>query len=148
MLGAGRCPVEIADRVGVAAGKGVGAGNSVTSCDLGIFMDQAAEAIPALDTHTGPFSGWMCAASGRVLLQRPVLIVVVGVLGQDQPQVPFAGDQHPVQALAAGTAHPAFRDCVRTRRPDWRLDDLHPGCGEDRVKGDGELGVPIPDEGT
>jgi hypothetical protein len=31
----------------------VRAGNSVTSCDLGIFMDQAAEAIPALDTHTG-----------------------------------------------------------------------------------------------
>jgi hypothetical protein len=35
----------------------VGAGNSVTSCDLGIFMDQAAEAIPALETHTGHFSG-------------------------------------------------------------------------------------------
>lgn len=31
-------------------------GNSVTSCDLGIFMDQVAEAIPAPDTHTGHFS--------------------------------------------------------------------------------------------
>lgn len=38
----------------------VGAGNCVTSRDLGIFMDQAAEASPALDTHTGHFSGWMC----------------------------------------------------------------------------------------
>ena len=46
----------------------------------------------------------------RILLQRPVRtvdVVMVGVLADDQPQVPLAGDQHPVQALAAGTAHPS-----------------------------------------
>jgi hypothetical protein len=43
-----------------------------------------------------------------------------GVLVQDQLQVPFAGDQHLVQALAAGTGNPAFRDRVAPHR------QLHP----------------------
>jgi hypothetical protein len=36
-------------------------------------------------------------------LQRPartVDLVMAGGLAEDQPQPPFAGDQHPVQALA------------------------------------------------
>jgi len=36
--------------------------------------------------------------AGRILLQRPVramLVVVIDVLAEDQPQMPFAGDQHP-----------------------------------------------------
>lgn len=56
------------------------------------------------------------------------------------PQVPFAGDQRPVQALAAGAADPAFRDRVRTRRPDRSLDDPRANRSE--------LGVPVPDQGT
>jgi hypothetical protein len=48
---------------------------------------------------------------------------MAGVLAQDQPQVPFSSDQHPVQALAASAGHPAIRDRVRARRPDRRLDD-------------------------
>ena len=58
----------------------------------------------------------MRAPGRRVLLRCPVramLVVVIGVLAQDQPQVPFAGDQHPVQALAAGAGDPAFGDRVR-----------------------------------
>jgi hypothetical protein len=49
----------------------------------------------------------MSPACGRVLLQYPVrsmAAVMIDVLAQDQPQVPFAGDQHPVQALAAALA--------------------------------------------
>ena len=38
---------------------------------------------------------------------RPVRVVVIGVLAEDQPQVPLVGDQHPVQALAGD---PSFRD--------------------------------------
>ena len=48
---------------------------------------------------------------GRILLQRPVRpmsVVMIGVLTKDQPQVPFVGDQHLVQALSAGAAHPAL----------------------------------------
>jgi hypothetical protein len=42
---------------------------------------------------------------------------VIGVLTKDEPQMPFTGDQHPVQALAAGAADPALGDRVRARRP-------------------------------
>ena len=44
---------------------------------------------------------------------RPILIVVIGVRTQDQPQVPFVGYQYPVQALAAGTGDPAFGYSIR-----------------------------------
>ncbi len=39
--------------------------------------------------------------------------MVIGVLTKDGPQMPFTGDQHPVQALAAGAADPALGDRVR-----------------------------------
>jgi hypothetical protein len=57
---------------------------------------------------------------GRILRQRPVRpmsVVMIGVLTKDQPQVPFVGDQHLVQALPAGAA--------------WlrRLDLAPPGLG-------------------
>ena len=73
-------------------------------------------------------------------------VVMIGVLTKDQPQVPFVGDQHLVQALSAGAAHPALRDRVRPRRPDGRLDDPHAGRGEHPVEHGGELGVPVPDQ--
>jgi hypothetical protein len=42
---------------------------------------------------------------------------MVGVLIKDQPQVPFAGDQHRVQALAACAGDPSFGDRARTGAP-------------------------------
>jgi hypothetical protein len=66
----------------------------------------------------------ICARpAGGFCRMRPVGVVMAGVLAQDQSQVPFSSDQHPVQALAASAGHPAFRDRVRARRPDRRLDD-------------------------
>jgi len=101
----------------------VGAEYCVTSCDLGIFVDQAAEPVPPQNPDTCACCGRVLASGGRVLVQRPVrpvAVVVIGVLAEDQLQVPFAGDQHPVQALAAGTGDPAFGYSVgRSRR-------LHP----------------------
>jgi len=47
------------------------------------------------NTHAAHLYGWMDAPGGRTLLQRPVRpmsVVMVGVLSQDQPQVPFAAD--------------------------------------------------------
>ena len=91
-------------------------------------MDQPAEAFPAHNAHTGHSGRRMRPPGGRVLLQcpvGPVGIVMIYVLAEDQPQVPFTGDQHPVQALAAGTGDPAFRDRVRPRRLHRRLDDPH-----------------------
>jgi hypothetical protein len=73
-------------------------------------------------------------------------VIVLDVLTQDEPQVPLAGDQHPVQALAAGAGNPPLRDRVRPRRLDRSLDDPHAGRGEDRVEGRGELGVAVPEQ--
>ena len=127
----------------------VGAENPVTLCHLGIFVDQAAEPVPPQNTRAGHFHRRMRAPRGRVLVQcpvRPVAVIVTGILTKDQAQMPFADDQHPVQALAAGTADPAFRDRVRTRRPYRGLDDPHAGRGEYRVERRGELGVPVTDQ--
>jgi hypothetical protein len=88
----------------------------------------------------------MRASDRRALLQRAVramLIVVIDVLVQDQPQVPLTHDQHPVQALTASTDDPAFSDRIGTRRLDGRLDDPHADSGEYRVERRGELGVPV-----
>ncbi len=41
---------------------------------------------------------------------------MIDVFAQDQPQVPYTGDQHPVQAFAAGTGNPPLRDRVRPVR--------------------------------
>jgi hypothetical protein len=92
----------------------VGAENAVTLCDLRIFVDHAAEPVPAQNAHIGHFDRRIRAPVGRLLLQRPVRtvrIVMIGVLAKDQAQVPFAGDQHPVQALAAGTALCRAKTC-------------------------------------
>jgi len=83
----------------------VGAENGVTSCDLRIFVDQAAESVAPQHLNIRARCGRMDASGWRVLLQRPVravALVMVGVLAQDQMEVPFAGDVHPVQALVAG----------------------------------------------
>ncbi len=88
-------------------------------------------------------------AKGRFLLQalvRPVAVIVLGVLGQDFTEIPLAEDQHVVQALAAKHAHEPLGECVRPRRPDWRLDHPCGVTGEDVVERFGELAVPVADE--
>jgi hypothetical protein len=62
----------------------------------------------------------MRAPGRRFLVQRPVRpvgVVVIDVLTKDQPQMPFACDQHPVQALVAGAGDPPLGDSVRPGRP-------------------------------
>ena len=73
-------------------------------------------------------------------------VVVIYVFAEDQLQMPLAGDQHPVQALAASAAHPALRDRVRPRRLDRRLDDPHADRGEHRIEPNGEHRIPVTDQ--
>jgi len=97
----------------------VGADNPVTSRGLGVFTDQSAEPISPQHADIRAYRGRMRASSGRVLLQRPMRpmrVVVIYVLVEDQLQMPLAGDHHPVQALAASAAHPALRDRVAPHR--------------------------------
>src|SRR5260370_18501281 len=98
----------------------VGAEYPVTLCDLVIFVDQAAEPVPPQDPDIRVRSGRMITPGGRALAERPVRamnVIVLDVLTQNQPQVPLAGDQHPVQALAPAAGNPPLRDRVRTTRP-------------------------------
>jgi hypothetical protein len=114
----------------------VGAENCVTSCDLGIFVDQAAESVPPEHADTCTFRQGIGSPGRRILLQRPVRpvgVVVIGVLAEDEPQMPLASDQHLVQAFAAGAADPAFGDRVRARR-------LH-GCFDGPDADGGEHGI-------
>jgi hypothetical protein len=116
----------------------VGAENCVTSCDLGVFVDQAAEPVASEDPRARCGSGRTRPPGGRVLVQRPVRpmrVVVIDVLVEDQLEMPFADGQHPVQALAACAGDPAFRDGVRPRRLDRCLHDPHADGGEHRVEG-------------
>ena len=70
----------------------------VTSCDLGVFVDQAAEPVPPQNPDACACGGSTLASGGWVLVQRPVRpmgVVMVGILAEDQLQVPFAGpDAH------------------------------------------------------
>ena len=97
----------------------MGAENCVTLCDLDILTDQAAESDPAENPDVCTWGRWMPTPFRRALsqcLMRPMRVVVIDVLAEDQPQVPFAGDQHPVQALAADAGDPPFGNRVAPHR--------------------------------
>jgi hypothetical protein len=49
-------------------------------------------------------------------------VEVIDVFAKDQPQVPLAGDQHPVQAFAPRAGNPPFGYRVAPHR------QLHPIC--------------------
>jgi hypothetical protein len=60
---------------------------------------------------------------------------MIDVLAENQLQVAFAGDQHPVQALAAGAGNPAFRESVRRRGSATFASPLPETCGVSRIWG-------------
>ena len=73
--------------------------------------------------------------------------VVVGlVLGQDQQQMPFAEDQHPVGDLGPGGELEPFRVSVRARAARRDVHGLDTGIGQDCVKRYRELPGPVPDQ--
>lgn len=83
-------------------------------------MDQAAEPVPSQDRNIRAQGGRMLAPGGRALVERPVRavdVIVIDVLAQDLLQVPLAGDQYPVQALAPGAGYPSLRDRLRPGLP-------------------------------
>ena len=126
----------------------MGAENYVISCDLGIFVDQATEPVAPQHMDTRTFLRVNRFARRRILVQRsvwPVGVVVIGVLTKDEPQMPFTGDQHPAQALAAGAADLAIGDRVRARRQHRCPDGTHSDGGEHGVERCGER-VPVTDQ--
>jgi hypothetical protein len=91
----------------------------------------------------------MRTSGGRVLLQRPVRpvrVVMIAVLAEDQPQVAFAGDQRP----GPGTPGVRWQSIAPRSRspgsPDRCLDDPHARRSEHGIERRGELGVPVTDQ--
>jgi hypothetical protein len=69
----------------------VGAGYSVTSCDLRILMDQSTESISAHHPPSRHDDRWLARLEWRQLSQGTVWavnVVMVNELGQHQPQLP------------------------------------------------------------
>jgi hypothetical protein len=133
-----------------ASGVGVGADYCVTSCDLGVFVDEAAESITSQDTNAARWRR-IISPIRRTLFEASVGavgVVMIAVVGQDMLEVTGSGDEDPVGAFAADAADPAFGDRVRLRRPNRSGDDLGADGGEYGVEGGGEFGVPVPDHET
>jgi hypothetical protein len=127
----------------------VGADNAVTSRDLRILVDQAAEPVASSDAEVvlrrrgGDLGVGWCLAEGPM---RPVSVVVIDVLAEGVVQMSPAGDQDAVGALAPRAGDPPLADCVRPRRLDRRLDNSQAGRGEDCVEPVGVLGIPVSDQ--
>jgi hypothetical protein len=117
----------------------VGAEDPVTSWDLHVFVDEAAESVSSqrLDCCSGV---WGSGACGRVLMQRSVRtvrVVVADVLALHGVEMAWSGDQDVVEAFAAQGADEAFGDAVGSRCPDRGAEDADVGAGEHRVEGGG-----------
>jgi hypothetical protein len=70
---------------------------------------------------------------------RSSSVVVLGILGEDRPQVAFTEDQHAVGDLGPGCEDEPFGVGVRPRAPGRNLHGLDAGAGQDRVERFGEL---------
>ena len=126
----------------------VGAESWVTSCDLQVFVDEAAEPVPSehADARPGTRRGVGC---GWALVQgsvRAVGVEVLHILAQHDVEVAWSGDQDVIKAFPTQGADEPFRDRVRPGCPDRGADDADVGTGEDGVKGGGELAVPVADQ--
>ena len=82
----------------------MGAENSVTSCDLQVLVDEAAEPVPSEHADGRRPGTWRGVGSGRVLVQksvRSVRVEVLHILAQDDVEVAWSGDQEVVEAFPA-----------------------------------------------
>ncbi len=76
----------------------------------------------------------------------PVFVEVALILVKYNGVVSLVDDQDAVEQFAADGSDEALGDCVRPRRPHWRLDDPDIDRGEHGIEGGGELGVAVADE--
>jgi hypothetical protein len=126
----------------------VGAENGVITCDLGVFLDEAAESITAEDSDIVVWRRGISSV-GRMPGQaavRTVGVVVIDVLGQDAAQMPLASDQGPIGTFAAEATYPAFGDRVGPRRSHRSRDEVDAHRDEGRIERRSEFGVMVADQ--
>ncbi len=83
------------------------------------------------------------AEAELVALVAVTLVVVFDVTVQDDPQVAFGGDEHPVGAFCWNSFHSALGVGVHSRCLRCGLHDLDSGGGEDCVEGGGGAAVAV-----
>jgi hypothetical protein len=79
--------------------------------------------------------GW--SGRGRAELAAavgPLPVVVPGILGQGQPQMSFAENQHPVSHLRPGGQYKPLGVSVRPWTPGRDLHRLDAGAGQGRIE--------------
>jgi hypothetical protein len=128
----------------------VRAGTQSVSCDLRVFVDDAAYEI----TSAGPESveggdGLGQRRERRSLSDgsvRPVLVMVGLVLPQDVQEVLLVPDESAVKEFPAASASPSLHDRVRPGSLHRAGDNADPRTPEDRVECRDELGIALPDQ--
>ena len=122
----------------------------VSGGDRLVLVDEAAQPIATEDpVGTGPGPSGLPAGQGCPQLERAVWpggVVVGNVLLQHLLQMAPPEDEHPIQALAAHSSHPALGNRVRARRLGGCPHDAHAFGPEHRVEGGRELGIPVVDQ--
>ncbi len=73
-------------------------------------------------------------------------MIVVQELLEDRLQLTAAKDQQVIEQLPASGAHPSFRDRVRPRRAERKVDHFHAFAVEDLIEAGRELSVPIAEQ--
>jgi hypothetical protein len=95
----------------------VGAENSVTLCDLGVFVQEPADPVLSGDRDVG-VDGVGERPQWAGLMQRAMRAVPVEialVLGEDLAQMCSVHNEDPVEEFVAYAAHPPFHDRVHSR---------------------------------
>jgi hypothetical protein len=127
----------------------VGPESRLTSGDLLILVEQSAEPVAPLDGVCDaccPLGEWSEGSGLPEGAVWPVVVVVLGVMGQHGCGMPLVDDQEAVEEFAADCPDKAFGGRIRPRCTHRRLDDPDVDGGEDGVERGGELVVSVSDE--
>jgi hypothetical protein len=129
----------------------VGFQNSATDVDLVFYAARSYSLMRPPRTGRRLICFWERSAAGwpgRAKLAASVRsssVVVLGILGEDRPQVAFTEDQHAVGDLGPGCEDEPFGVGVRPRASGRDPHRLDTGTGQDRVERFGERPGPVPD---
>ena len=112
-----------------------------------IVVDDAAKDIAALDRAS--VLGLAVGDGGALvnsLMGASDVVVAVGKLTQDPPEVGLIQDEEMIEALLSGSPNPTFREGIRIGRAKGNGDNVEAFASKDSIESVGEFGVIVADE--
>jgi hypothetical protein len=108
-------------------------------------VDEAAEAVVALDLVDGWCTGWLTGFRGLEFegAMRPLRVVVVDEDAQDAVEVAAVEDRQPVGAFGADGSNEPFGDGVCLRCPHGRLNDPDAAAAQHLVEAGAVVAVAV-----